>query len=172
MDQFLEDVKKLVELHERRLVQYAHSIVHDLDHARDIVQDAFIKYIDASKNARISNAKAWLYRVVYNKAVDLVRKLKRHSELEDDVRDCLTPSSPSRPDQALQNKDNMSWLQKQLESLGEREMVLFRMKVYEEKSYREMADELGISVGHVGILLHKMMKKLSRDKDEIASGGL
>ena len=101
-----------------------------------------------------------------------MRKQKRHSELECDVRESLTPSTPNRPDQVLQNKDNVEWLKKQLDSLGEKEMDIFRMKVYEEKSYKEIAEELGISVGHVGIFLHRIMKKLSKDKDEIATGGL
>jgi len=173
VSQLLEEVQDLVEKHERRLVQYAHSITHDLDHARDIVQDAFIKYLNTkSEGEKIMNAKAWLYRVTYNKSIDLIRKHKRHSELECDVRDVITPSSPNPPDQVLQNKDNVEWLKKQLDSLGEKEMDIFRMKIYEEKSYKEIAAELGISVGHVGILLHRIMKKLSKDKDEIATGGL
>jgi len=173
VSQLLEEVQDLVEKYEQRLVQYAHSITHDLDHARDIVQDAFIKFLNVkSEGEIIMNAKAWLYRVTYNKAIDLVRKHKRHSELECDVRDSITPSSPNRPDQVLQNKDNVEWLKKQLDSLGEKEMDVFRMKVYEEKSYKEIAKELGISVGHVGIILHRIMKKLSKDKDEIPAGGL
>ncbi|MCM8528272.1 MAG: RNA polymerase sigma factor [Lentisphaeraceae bacterium] len=173
MNQLLEEVQNLVEKHERRLVQYAHSITHDLDHARDIIQEAFLKFLNSrSDGEKIMNPKAWLYRVAYNKSIDLIRKQKRHSELECDVRESLTPSTPNRPDQVLQNKDNVEWLKKQLDSLGEKEMDIFRMKVYEEKSYKEIAEELGISVGHVGILLHRIMKKLSKDKDEIATGGL
>ncbi|MCM8542789.1 MAG: RNA polymerase sigma factor [Lentisphaeraceae bacterium] len=174
MSQLLEEVQNLVEKYERRLVQYAHSVTHDLDHARDIVQDAFIKFLNSrSDGEKIMNSKAWLYRVTYNKSIDLIRKNKRYSELECDVRESvLTPSTPSRPDHVLQNKDNVEWLKKQLDSLGEKEMDIFRMKIYEEKSYKEIAEELGISVGHVGILLHRIMKKLSRDKDEITSGGI
>ena len=173
MSQLLEEVQDLVEKHERKLVQYAQSITHDLGHARDIVQEAFIKFLNVkSEGEKIMNAKAWLYRVTYNKAIDLVRKHKRHSELEGDVRESITPASPNRPDQVLQNKDNVEWLKKQLDSLGEKEMDIFRMKVYEEKSYKEIAEELGISVGHVGILLHRIMKKLSKDKDEVVTGGL
>ena len=173
VSQLLEEVQNLVEKYERRLVQYANSITHDLDHARDIVQEAFIKFLNSrSEGEKIMNTKAWLFRVTYNKSIDLIRKHKRHSELEGDVRESITPSSPNRPDQVLQNKDNVEWLKKQLDSLGEKEMDIFRMKVYEEKSYKQIAEELGISVGHVGILLHRIMKKLSRDKDEITSGGI
>ena len=173
MSKLLEEVQDLVEQHEKRLVQYAHSITHDLGHARDIVQEAFIKFLNSRNGGEeIMKPKAWLYKVVYNRAIDLIRKQKRQSELEIDVRELTTPASPNQPDHILQSKDNVKWLKKQLDSLGEKEMDIFRMKVYEEKSYKEIAEELGISVGHVGILLHRIMKKLSRDKDEITSGGL
>lgn len=173
MKQLLDEVQNLVKEHESRLIRYAQSITRDLDHARDIVQDSFIKFLNCrSEGGNIENAKAWLFRVVYNKSIDLVRKQKRHSELEEDVKDCLTPSTPNIPDQALQNKDNIEWLKSQLKSLEEREMDIFRMKVYEEKSYKEIAEELGISVGHVGILLHRIMKKLKSEHDAVTSGGL
>ena len=69
-----------------------------------------------------------------------------------------------RPDEILENKDNLAWLKNQLENLGEKEKGVFEMKVYEEKSYREIAHELDMSVGHVGIILHRVMKKLSRSR--------
>ncbi len=173
MSQLLEEVQDLVEKHEQKLVYYAHSIINDLDHARDIVQECFIKYINSrSKGDEIMNVKAWLYKVVYNKAVDLIRKNKRHSELEIDIQENISGNLTSnRPDQLLQNKEDMEWLKNQLNSLGEKEVDIIKMRIYQEKSYKEIADELGLSVGHVGIILHQIMKKLQHDKKEMSCGG-
>jgi len=49
-----------------------------------------------------------------------------------------------------------------LSILSDRERHLVTLKVYEEKSYREIADITGLSIGNVGFILHGAMKKLAR----------
>ena len=174
METLYKEVTQLVKLHETALVRYAQSIVRDADSARDITQDTFIKFLNKRKDGEeVKNVKAWLYRVVYNMAVDTVRKRQRHSNLEDHVRDNAIPKMERRPDEVLENKDDLEWLRGQLEQLGEKEKGVFKMKVYEEKSYKEIAEEMDMSVGHVGIILHRVMKKLSRNKHQhdVKAGG-
>ena len=43
------------------------------------------------------------------------------------------------------------------------------LKVYEEKSYREIADETGLTVGNVGFILHSAMKKLAAKLSRLRS---
>jgi RNA polymerase sigma factor (sigma-70 family) len=165
------EITNLVETYETVLVRYAQSIVRDGDNARDIVQDAFIKYLDKRRQGdEMKNVKAWLYRVVYNRSIDLVRKRQRHNDLEEHVREHALPKAAQSPDEILQNKDNIEWLRNQLEQLGGKEKDVFQMKVYEEKSYKEIAEEMDMSVGHVGIILHRVMKKLSKNRQEAVGG--
>jgi RNA polymerase sigma factor (sigma-70 family) len=173
VDTLYKEVTLLVKTHETLLVRYAQSIVRDVDNARDIVQDAFIKYLNKCREGeeKIKNVKAWLYRVVYNLAVDMVRKRQRHDKLEEHVRDNAIPKMEPSPDEVLQDKDNIEWLKNQLEHLGDKEKDVFTMKVYEEKSYKEIAEEMDMSVGHVGIILHRVMKKLSRNRHDVVAGG-
>lgn len=46
--------------------------------------------------------------------------------------------------------------------LNHREQQLVILKVYEEKSYREISGITGLTVGNVGYILHHAMKKLAR----------
>src|SRR6476619_351418 len=39
------DLRGLLDRYERPLIRYAHSIVGDLESARDVVQDTFIRYV-------------------------------------------------------------------------------------------------------------------------------
>ena len=64
--------------HESSLVRYAKLFVGDVDTARDIVQDTFLKLCrhtaesaEAQDRLQQSNLKAWLYRVCRNRAIDL-----------------------------------------------------------------------------------------------------
>ena len=172
MNKCLEEVRQLVECYEKSLVKYAHSILHNLEHSRDVVQEAFIKFLEKRRTGdEIMNPKSWIYKVVYNKSIDIIRKNKRHTELQEDVKNTMTPHRASRPDEALLNKDNVAWLKNQLETLGQKELEIFRMKIYEEKSYKEIADELDLTIGYVGVVLHRVMKKLEKGKDELTAGG-
>ena len=48
-----------------------------------------------------------------------------------------------------------------LRRLGDRERELVVLKVYEEKSYKEIAEITGLTVSNVGFILHTAMKKLA-----------
>ena len=48
-----------------------------------------------------------------------------------------------------------------LKSLSIREQQVVTLKVYEERSYREIAQITGLSEGNVGYILHHAMQKLA-----------
>ena len=154
------------------LVRYANTIVHDASEARDVVQDAFMKYLKFRErpDGEIKNSRAWLFKSVYHLSVDIVRKKQRHQRLEEHVIDNALPKLESTPAELLQNKDNRAWLQKQLETLGDKEKDVINLKVYGEKSYKEIAEELNMTVGHVGIVLHRIIKKLTGKIDQSPTG--
>ena len=74
-----------VQQHENLLVRYGHQFTGDLDRARDVVQDTFIKLCNEER-VRLSDGRPrlqdtdltkWLYRVCRNRAIDVSRKEKR-----------------------------------------------------------------------------------------------
>ena len=49
-----------------------------------------------------------------------------------------------------------------LRTLSAREQQLVILKVYEEKTYKEISEITGLSAGNVGYILHHAMKKMSQ----------
>lgn len=172
METLYKEITQLVNEHEVQLIRYARSIVHNQDEARDVVQDIFMKYLKFRQKSteEIKNKRAWLFKSVYHLSVDIVRKRQRHSDLEEHVVDNATPKLEATPAEKLQSKDNRQWLQQQLATLGKKEKDVINMKVYEEKSYKEIAEALDMSVGHVGIVLHRIIKKLTGKVDQSPAG--
>lgn len=172
METLYTEITQLVDEHELMLVRYANTIVHDADEARDVVQDAFMKYMKFREGSEeiIKNSRAWLFKSVYHLSLDVIRKKQRHQRLEEHVVENASPKLESTPAELLQSKDNQQWLQKQLETLGKKEKDVINMKVYEEKSYKEIAEELNMTVGHVGIVLHRIIKKLTGKVDQSPVG--
>lgn len=158
-----EEIEVLMGQHERPLLAYGFSLCNDLEQSRDAVQSAFIKYIRfcAEKQEVIAKPKAWLYRVVYNQIMDDLRrdKLKKKYEAElvhnQEAHDAQTPS------RELEMKTMKENLQEEIKNLNELEQRVFQLRVYREYSYQLIAEEMDIKVSHVGVILHRSLRKLS-----------
>ena len=175
------DIRGLLDRYERPLVRYAQSIVGDLESARDVVQDTFIRYVrivggeaggeEAMQPAQATNAdkestldpsdtrhvEAWLFTVTRNRALDHVRKYSRIIPMpmpEDRA------SEEPGPDEELASSDAADWLLKLLDALTPNQREVIRLKFQNDLSYKEISDITGLTVTNVGFLLHVGLKKL------------
>ena len=73
-EQFVEEA---LARYEGPLIGYAMGIVHDVERARDVVQDTFIRLYQQDRDQVGRGLKAWLYTVCRNRALDILRKEKR-----------------------------------------------------------------------------------------------
>ncbi len=159
------EITALMNRYERPLVRYSQSIVGELDAARDVVQDTFIKYVRSATGPEISgidddsarHVESWLFTVARNGSLDHLRKFSRiiPMPLLDDRR-CEGPS----PDQELANREAAAWLLRLLDELTPNQREVIRLKFQNDLSYKEIADVTGLSATNVGFLLHVGLKKL------------
>jgi RNA polymerase sigma factor (sigma-70 family) len=146
--------------YERPLVQYALGLTSgDLDQARDIVQDTFLRLVREPEPPTGEHLGAWLFTVCRNRAHDHHRKSKRliymeKTALEDSVADTLAPS------RALEEREDALELAHYLERLPENQREVIRLKFQLDLSYKEIADITSLSVGNVGFLLHTGLRKM------------
>src|SRR5215468_9695694 len=77
--------RKLVERHQRRAFSIAMSLVRDENDARELVQDAFLRvYKNIGSFQGQSSFFTWLYRIITNLSIDLIRKPGRQvAELDE-----------------------------------------------------------------------------------------
>lgn len=156
----LEAFDAVVSALEAPLLRYASRIANNAAMAEDIVQNAFVKLIRAWKGdfENTPELSAWLYRAVHNEAVDLIRSEERRRRLHMEH----GGEAMARPGQGEGEPTEAGAVA--AEALGmlsakEREIVV--LKIYEEKSYREIAGIMGLSTDNVGVTLHGAMKKLA-----------
>ena len=178
------DLLALLDRYERPLVRYACSIVGDLDSARDVVQETFIKLArteppgaepgtrkeehDAgsvngadlllpSSEFRVPHLEAWLFTVTRNHALDHIRKHSRiiPMTLPDD-RPCADPG----PAETLERRETADSIFDLLDALSANQREVIRLKFQNDLSYREIADVTKLSVTNIGFLLHTGLKKL------------
>ena len=162
----------VVTAYEAPLLRYAVRLTANSAAAEDIVQNTFVKLIRSWRDDLVPSAamSAWLYRVVHNEAVDHVRREVRRQRLH--ARHAADTGESVAPDMGAESRepDRALAAAAALQKLPDRERQLVILKVYERKSYREIATIAGLSVGNVGFILHHAMRRLARILSAPAEG--
>lgn len=146
--------------HESELVRYASQrLGGDLDRARDVVQEAFLRLCRERREAVDGRVAEWLHRVVRNLAIDARRKESRMTTLsEEDY--ARRDEHAAQPDEALQQRDTVAHVLQRLERLPDKQREALRLKFQSGLSYKEIAAVMDETVGNVGWLIHVGLKGL------------
>ncbi len=155
-DRWLRDA---LERHEGPLLRYAGRMVGDLEKARDVVQETFLRLCrenPAELNGRLA---PWLYRVCRTRALDLQRKEGRMRELAEDIAIPCVSHEPA-PDYAAETDDDHQTVTRWLSTLPVNQQEVVRLKFQGGLSYKEISEVTNLTVTNVGFLLHTAIKSL------------
>ncbi len=156
-------VKCAIEQHEGSLLRYAQHFVHDVETARDVVQDTFLQLCRNPKEELKPRVAQWLFTVCRNRAIDVCRKERRMKLApENQLDDQLSKQTDASfdPGSRLEKTEAAEGLTKQIEKLPDRQQEVLRLKFHAGLSYREIADITGLTSTNVGFILHTAISKL------------
>jgi RNA polymerase sigma-70 factor (ECF subfamily) len=151
--------------YEGPLVRYAAGITGNVEQARDVVQDAFLRLHNQNGN-RPDNVQAWLYTVCRRRALDIVRKETRMKTLDNGqaaICECPMPIQPA----AMEQQETEHHLLQLLGDLPANQQEVVRLKFQDGLSYRDIAAVTGLTSSNVGYLLHMAVKRL---REQLAIG--
>jgi RNA polymerase sigma-70 factor (ECF subfamily) len=159
----------LVERHQRRVFAIALGLVRDEQDAREIAQEAFLRvHKGLAQFHGGSSFFTWLYRIVTNLSIDLMRKPSRreaelHFALEIDDNDAaLLPPAENDPYDAMRRTQLSARINDALEQLPPYHRGVILMREVEGMSYEEMAEAMRVSKGTIMSRLFHARKKLQR----------
>ena len=145
--------------YEGSLIRYAAQITGDLDRARDVVQDTFIR-LCAEKQSRVEPHLAqWLFKVCRNRALDVRRKESRMKTLDETEMNSQVSTEPS-PSAALETREAAGEVERLLGTLSENQQEVVRLKFQNGLSYQEISAITNLTVTNVGFLIHTAIKSL------------
>ncbi|SDR79831.1 RNA polymerase sigma-70 factor, ECF subfamily [Polaribacter sp. KT25b] len=173
MKSFLEDftlaknIKKddekafrtLFDRYYKKLLNYANTFTGDLQEAEDIVQQVFItlwtnrKKIDTKKSI-----KSFLYKITYNSYIDIYRKQKHKESFFDEIKERALRDRISDNDEIIEQR--ILKLKVAIDSLPKRSKEILQMNKFEGLKYKEIANQLNISVKTVEAHMHTAFKKI------------
>jgi RNA polymerase sigma-70 factor, ECF subfamily len=138
------------------LYRHALGMTGSPDVAEDILQMSFIKAYQHLAEVR-GRFDAWVFRIVANGCKDWLKNIRRtHLSYDEDDQ----PSGYSTPDEELDRTELRSDLDKALMTLAPSLREAFVMKHVEGRSYEEMADLLGTTVGALKMRVHRAREAL------------
>ena len=154
----------LVEKYQGKAFSVALGIVRDHDDALDICQDAFLRAyrgLDAFDGQ--SQFFTWLYRIVHNLAIDLLRRRRFQTVSLDDADKAvpIADSSPdSDPERNLSRQNLCDRLNEGLAALSPVQRAVLTLREVQGLSYKEIAEAVGCSIGTVMSRLFHARKSL------------
>jgi RNA polymerase sigma-70 factor (ECF subfamily) len=166
--------RALVERHQRRAFAVAFALVRDESDARELVQDAFLRvYKSLGSFEGTSSFFTWLYRIITNLSIDLMRKPGRQTveldeaRLEADDAGEFDGSLFGRVDGAdpagvVRRREIAASLQTALDALPSYHRAVIVLREIEGMSYEEMAQAMDVSKGTIMSRLFHARQKLQR----------
>ena len=136
-------------------VQFTDSIAI----SEDLVQDVLLRFWEDKKyHLAASSIRAYLFTAVRNASIDYIRKNKLHifTSLEESI------YLPEEQINAKDLEEQYQLLHQLLEELSPQEHAVLLSIVVDNKKYKEVAQEMGITVNTVKTYLSRAMKFLRK----------
>jgi RNA polymerase sigma-70 factor (ECF subfamily) len=152
-DEQREWVAEAMRRHERPLVAYAFRLTGDIERARDIVQDAFVRLVKADRGKVDGHLATWLYTVCRNRSIDMNRKERRMLRDGSDALARLPSLEVPLPTLA-EDEDAHAAVRRAMSDLPSQQQEVLRLKFQGGLSYREIAEITGLTTTNVGYHIH------------------
>jgi RNA polymerase sigma-70 factor (ECF subfamily) len=154
--------EEVVRRYQRRVYATALRIVRRHDLADDVTQETFLRAHRAlASYDRARPFGPWVCRIAANLAINHVRSPEaREDGLAEDAAEARPAPAADGPLQAMLHREARAVLERAVGDLPAEQRAVFVLRAFEDQSYAEIADSLGISVGTV-------MSRLSRAREKL-----
>jgi RNA polymerase sigma factor (sigma-70 family) len=152
-------IEQAVVDHESALIGYARTYVYDLERARDVVQDTFIRLCQQDPEKLRDHLKSWLFTVCRNRCLDVLRKDKRVEPL-DELRWQKVAGTAAAPDEQAEQEEKINEVMRYMERLPKNQREVILLKFQQGMTYEEIQNVTGLNQGNIGFLIHTGLKRL------------
>jgi RNA polymerase sigma-70 factor (ECF subfamily) len=165
--------RELVELFKKKVYYLALDMAGNPIDAEDISQEVFLKvyrsFSTFRKGARLGS---WLYRITYNASIDHLRRRGLTPEaVSDELIELAAGNSeaglPRRaatdPAAALESSQLQARIAQALGKVSPQEKAVFLLRHYDQLMLKDIAANLGLSIGSVKSYLFRAVRKLQKE---------
>ena len=153
-----EGFRQLVLAYQHRLYQVIRRQLPSHEDADDVLQNTFLKvfrHLDGFEGR--SELYTWMYRIAQNEVFNFVKRNAKMKMV------ALENQVEKREEPHLNPDELVRCLEMAVNGLPERQQMVFRMRYYDELSYKQMADILKLTEGALKASFHHAVKKIEEE---------
>ena len=124
------------------------GVLRNRDLAAEALQSTFTKAMESGHTARKETLKGWLFRVAYNEAMAIRRQQKIHDKSSRKWAWSRSGRNDS-PEENVSRWETVNQVRQALETLPEEQREIVHLRIYEEKTFAVIAEELQLPLGTV-----------------------
>ncbi len=150
---------EIVKRYQQKLYRYLRYLTNRPSEAEDLLQDVFIKtYRNLFSFDTKKKFSSWIYRIAHNEGINFAKKVSKRKEIPlEDLGEI--DFSSGRENNDLENILVKEEIRKKVKECLDELIIKYRevliLYYFEEKSYREISDILGIPTNTVGTLIFR-----------------
>jgi RNA polymerase sigma-70 factor (ECF subfamily) len=163
--------EELVKKHTRGVLNLVYRYLGDSSRAEDVSQDIFVKvYRARMKYEPKAKFSTWLYRIAVNHCLNEIRARKSQPAVAAPVNDLLEQPSGEDPDARISRSELQQAVKGAIDSLPENQRMAVILARYEDMSYDEIAETMGMSLEAVKSVLFRAKENLKQALSKYARG--
>lgn len=152
-------IRAMMDAYQSRLYWHIRRLIVDHDQAQDVLQDTFIKaYQNFHQFKQDSQLYTWLYRIATNEALQQINKAKRMQKTDEDPEYHLM--NLVADNNTTEGDEIQLLLQKAIQTLPEKQKLVFTMRYYDDLPYEEISKIVDMSVGTLKTNYHYAKQKI------------
>ena len=149
----------------RPIISFIYDMVGRRDLAEELTQETFVRAYKNLKALRDdTKLSTWLFGIAKNVARESLRYKHRETDRIgfDDDRVLELSDGKQPPDRQLLDKELNGVIQDALRALDEDKRLVFTLKIFQQRSYEEIAEITGFSIPKLKTDLHRARTEMRR----------
>lgn len=154
-----EEFKIKYSMYAQELMNISYGYTKNLDEAKDIIQNTFIKLINRTKVFKsINHEKYWLIRVTINECKDLLRKKAKYTNIDDNSIDFFIH---------FEENKKLHIIAELVKKLPDKYKTVIILFYYDNQSIATISKAIGISDSAVKKRLERARNILKKEMEEL-----
>ncbi|MFN0088464.1 MAG: RNA polymerase sigma factor [Blastocatellia bacterium] len=149
----------------RPVLSFIHNFVQNRELAEELAQETFVRaYRNLGGLKEDLYLSTWLFGIARNVVRESVRQLRKDERKValDEPESLRLESREILPEGAMLDRELTEAIQKALLTLDDDKRIVFSLKIFHEKSYEEISEITGHSIGKLKTDLHRARLELRK----------
>ena len=153
-------IERLYSDHNRTLVRFINARLHNEQEAKEVAQEAYVRLLNLDEPDAVSYLRAFLFRIAANLASDRLKQKARRRDLRDGL--SFEHVDGRSPEAGCLAREELELIRQAVAELPPKCRMAFMLVKFGERSFDEVAEQMGLSTRMVRIYVARALAHCQR----------